>query len=321
MENREKFVPQKAPEKQPPESKEELPPNVVVVETPEAKFRIGYNGPHFLFEYGDNLVGDLEKVDALILELMGFDYTLPKDVVEENFKKIKENELLISQYGKIIKKAEELGKPIFLGDITKVVSESLLTEGMQILEPIAGMALIASLIKDMSENKKMTRREFMLKAFGGSYALSKISNDTVEILYGFYKRGLPDEQSPVRKTTRFFDEVNDAIHPETRNKITIKLRNLLYAQKMKEVARKFKIKGRKTEVAVAIGSDHHEIEKDFLKEDEEIVKQISQLLSNPKLKDVREKIATIARFDFSEKENKWELTDRFKDPYLAKIEK
>ena len=109
MENVEKFIPknitekapEKAPEKDLPESEEKLPPNVKIVETEKAKFRIAY-GKHIT----ERKPEELGKADALMLESSSFDYTLSKELVEKEFNRdigLKEE----IQYRKIIKRAEE----------------------------------------------------------------------------------------------------------------------------------------------------------------------------------------------------------------------
>lgn len=102
---------------------------------------------------------------------------------------------------------------------------------------------------------------------------------------------------------------------------TLRLRDYLFAQKLKTIAERLETQKRKPEIAIVIGAGHTGIEEALKKSNEERVKLIDNRSDDPDLREAREKIATIARFDFNEKEGKWELTDRFKDPHLAKIEK
>lgn len=300
MEKIEKFIPRERPE-----SKEELPSNVVV-ETPEAKFRIAY-GLHPV-EMKPEVLG---KSDALMIETgVVFNYTLPKKLVEKNFNRdIRRS----TQYGKIIEKAEREEKPIFLGDITEWRTAFLLQIGLKVLELTVGIALLKNLIKSLLENEKMTRREFLKKTAAGIYLSSEMPSYISLLLSG-------DEKSAGRAIEKFLTDLNERTHPET-NAILLTLRNYVMAQKLKTIAEKLGIKNRKPEVAIAIGKRHSGIEKALEKEDEERVRLVNKLLSIPGLKKTRENIATIAQFDFNEKENKWELTDQFKDPYLSKIEK
>lgn len=131
------------------------------------------------------------------------------------------------------------------------------------------------------------------------------------------------KKNAIGKTTSFLDDVNDAIHPETRHEIIRILRNHLFAEKADTVARKLalEIQNRKPEITITVGSNHYGIEKAFFKKDEERARLINEILSSSGSKGMREKIATIARFDYNKKENKWEMTDRFKDKLLAGIEK
>lgn len=131
-----------------------------------------------------------------------------------------------------------------------------------------------------------------------------------------------DEKSARRAVNRFLNDLNERVHPET-NAIIVTLRNHLFAQKAETIVKTLspEIKNRKPEAAITLGARHYGIERALKEEDKERVWLIDKLLSVPGLKKTREKIATIARFDFNKEKDKWELTERFKDPHLAKIEK
>lgn len=302
------------PEKELLESEEKLPPNVKVVETEKAKFRIAY-GVHTVEQKPE----DLGEVDALMLESGSFDYTSSKERVENLFAdKIRH----YAQYRKIIKRAEKKEKPIFLGDITEEDAVTALQMGLKLLEPIMGVWVLASLLRS---------GELILPAeIATGYLLSETSAVGIvdgiilgtkirDYLFG-EKNPSVDKKSFSRAVERFLGDLNERIHPET-NTILVTLRNNLMAQKLKTVSEKLEIQNRKPEVGISIGEYHHGIEKALKKDDEERVKLVDKLLNVPGLKKTREKIATIAKFDFNKEEDKWELTDRFKDPHLAKIEK
>lgn len=314
MKSIEKFI----PKEEKFEEKEKLPPNVVMVETPEAKFRIAY-GTHSTEQKPE----ELGKPDALMLESLGLiDYTSSKKLVEEEFdKKVRES----IQYRKIIKRAEEKEKPIFLGDITEWESAALLQFGLQFLEPMIGVLLLGSLLRSWVKEKltnlpkkKLTRREFLKKSISALYFLSDLPGGVIRYL--FEEEGILDEKSASRAVERFLWDLNEKIHPETKA-IIVTLRNHLMAQKMKTISERLEIQNRKPEVTTVVGAFHHGIEEALEEDDEERVKLVDKLLSVPGLEKTREKIATIARLDFNKEKDGWELTEQFKDPHLLKIEK
>ncbi len=289
-----------------------------IVETDKGKFRIAYGA-----SFTERKPEELGKADVWAPETSGLvDYTLTKELVEEKFYKISRKDKPFStDHRKIFEKTEEGKKPIFLIDITEQELATLLQIDLKYLEPIVGSGLLAILARDfILGEKRLTRREILKKAGAGIYFLSEFPAGIIRGLFG--EDFIVGEKSASRAVEKFLDDLNERIHPET-NAIIQTLRNSLLAQKAKTIAERLglEIKGRKPEIALTVGAAHHGIEKALLKEDEERVWLIDKLLSVPGLKNTREKIATIARFDFNKEKDKWELTDQSKDPHLAKIEK
>ncbi len=313
MESGEQFLGKEIPGVQ-----EKLLPNVVLVETGKAKFRIAY-GSHDIERKSE----ELSKADVWLPETGGrIDYALSKELVEENFNNIlKKKEPFLTEYKKIFEKAEREKVPIFLGDIPETELVILIQANLKGVEPVVGLALLAKLVWDsVIESKKLTRRDFLKKTLAGIYFLSEAPSIITGNLLSTDR--VDDEQSARRDVDRFLNDLNERAHPET-NAIIATMRNNLFAQKAETIAGKLspEIKNRKPEVAITLGARHHGIEDALSKKDEERAGLIDKILSVPGLKDTREKIATIARFDFNREKNKWEMTDRFKDPHLAKIEK
>lgn len=313
MENVEKFISKKAQEKETPESEEKLPPNVKVVDTEKGKFRIAYGvHPSFGFFNVEMKPEELGNADALVPELADFDYTSRKELVEERFNKshcFSEYDL---QYGKLIKKVKKEGKPIFLADITEPKTIEMIRQGLSFSEGVVAGALLGSLLLDYSKGEKWTEIE-TLKTIASIYFSSEAIGDMLAGLSYKIRHGILDEKSISRNIARFLSDLNERIHPET-NFLIVTLRNSLFAQKLETIAERLgsEIKDRKPEVAITIGGRHHGIEKALKKEDKRRVWLINKLLSVPGLKKTREKIATIARFDFNKEKNMWEMTTDLK---------
>lgn len=183
----------KKTEKEKAEGEEELPPNVKAVETKKGKFRIAYNA-----HYNERKPEELGNGDAWILESSGIiDYTLPKNQSEEQFEKFKKGEGIVfgnREYKMLFEKAEKEKKPIFLVDVAELGTEDLLDNILDVTETMVGLALLVNLMKDLSRNKKMTRREFLAKAVGGSYLASKTPNNLIKNLYKPWTGRNPDEK-------------------------------------------------------------------------------------------------------------------------------
>jgi len=296
------------------DDKEQLPENVVMMETPEGKFRIMY-GYHDMPQRPE----ELGAADALALETGGEDYS-QKEVAE----KLIADCLNDPQYNLIVKEAMKNKKPIYFTDISKADAGLLLRVGLGSVETVVGLDLLAALGKDtlleLSEKKEISRRDFLKKFSKGAVGLY-LSSELLENLLFLFSKGKPvDERSQTRAITRFLTELNEGIHPEV-NAIILTLRNYLMAQKLVTIARKLSgEKNIKKEIAIVVGAAHSGIEKSLTKKDEERESLIKKLLAVPGLEEARKRIAAITRMDFDEKQNRWVATEIFKDPLLASLE-
>ncbi len=226
-------------------------------------------------------------------------------------------------YPKIFERLKEKRKPIFFADLTKAKTAEILRLVLGTIESGVGYALLGALAHEAAKNKStqpMSRRDFLKKAgigvAGAYFATHSIRNILAE------HSGDPlDQKSKTAMVNRVMTSLNEEIHPEI-DGILITLRNYLVAQKMTTIARILKVDSdRKPEVAAIFGAGHFGLEKALSVGDEKRAEMIDKLLISNGLENVRKEIATIARLDFDEIKNDWAVTEIFKDPVLAPLEK
>ncbi|MBI2514791.1 hypothetical protein HYV91_01195 [Candidatus Wolfebacteria bacterium] len=297
-------------------SAEKLPDNISVIETSGGKFRVIY-GDHRERQKPEDLG---ESAVALMLETAGLsiDYSEPKQA-EEFFSRLSQH----FQYKKIIEKVQRENKPIFLGDITDAEAVLLLRQLLKTGETIAApllFSLLACMLSGrmLSGRKEISRRDLLKNL---SIALPGIyfSTQTAQLVPGLIRK-LRGKYSPLNLFRKIMIDINERLHPET-DAILLTLRNYILAQKLKTIAQKLsKGVSEKPEIAIVVGANHMGIERALRENEWEGLTVINKSMHAPSLKKAKEKIATIARFDFDKNRNKWMPTEIFKDPYLAEVE-
>jgi pheromone shutdown protein TraB len=298
--------------------KPELPPNVVIVELPEGRFRIAY-GVHRLPQNPK----DVKGVNAIMLESGSLKY-YPEKEAEKAFDALRS----FIQYRNIIGEAAAARQPIYLTDIDTGAVRSLLT--LRLLPLAEGISAAVLILRSLFElghkilktSKTMTRRDF-LKLLGTSslaaYFGTQLGEQLGEYLTGSTKGGL-DEKTAIRKIYRFLIKLNEMVHPET-HLVILTLRNLIMAQKLITIARDLRSEiGRKPEIGVVVGGAHIGIEGALKLTTKERMNTLRKILSIPGLKDLRENVAAIARFDYDPQTGEWWLTKFYKDPSLLNLE-
>ena len=166
----------------------------------------------------------------------------------------------------------------------------------------------------------MNRRDFLKllsKSLLAVYFAPQLAEDLILFL-SLPDKAMLNEEAVRRKIHRFLIKLNEKIHPET-NMILITLRNIIMAQKLITIAQDInKEISKKPEIGVVVGASHIGIEEALNldeKERNEIIEKIMNFA-----KGVKKNIATIARFDYDSKTERWELTKFYKDPFLASLE-
>lgn len=312
---------------------EKLPENVVILERPEARYRLIYETHPF-----PHKPEEISRPDGLALEHWG--------VGEVSFATGKDAENLAENYWKgQIKEAKgdrtELehvinnGIPVFFVDLIdpfqKAWDRQPFLDALRSLETVIAAGAIgysAKKIKDIAkrakENEPISRREFF-KLSGGALAgiytgtnlldffvnVSRISNIVVKkkhLKVGPYERRM--------------ENIHEKIHPEVRRSIDVTLRNAVWAQKLQTIAGKLSLQSNhRPELAMYLGSLHWGLEDMLAEEPAKRLESIKGFMKSFFTKEDGVSISTVARLDFSRDQNRWIATDIFNDPELAKIEK
>jgi DNA polymerase IIIc chi subunit len=290
--------------------KPESPPNVVIVETPEGIFRIAY-GRHKVPQNPE----DVKGVDAIMLESGMLQYYLNQEEAIKEFPLLYES----VQYKNLIKEAAKAKQPIYLTDLDPRMENAILAFLLQTAEGMGAIGLDLWLLyllglKVITKSKKITRRDF-LKLLAAAY----FGTELVES-FTYPRKGNIEEGTLTRKINRSLINLNEKIHPET-NMVILTLRNLIMAQKLTTIAKELQQKiGKKPEIGIVVGARHIGIEDALKMSKEERMEIIKRILSIPALEKLREGIATIARFDYNQTTEQWELTEFYKDPNLLELE-
>jgi hypothetical protein len=315
----------------PESSKEKLPDNVVVLERPEARYRIIYEThtlPHSPEEFG--------SPDAIALELVSTgEYRFDnKEAAEKTIIDFWNLKLKQAPADKKTEAAAELNYikgnniPLYLMDIIDPTFH--FTQQVKFYDQLLKSAEIGAaagaagyigykLARKKLRDEPMTRRDFLKLTGAGmasAYFGTQILDDLVESSYAQRVR-----HTKLSGAARALQGINEKIHPETEGLI-LTLRNALWAQKLEAIAGHLTNKlGRRPEIAVRVGAYHVGIE-DMLQEPSHkrsnSLKRFIGRFGNPG-EDVS--FSDIARIEFSQKDNKWVATDIFKEPVLEEIEK
>lgn len=290
------------------EQKERIPKNVVIIERPEARYRIIY-GLHETPQKAE----DVGNADALVLEWGVGDYSTGNQA-EKTFLQMAS----YKQYQHLIGRLEKREKPIFLADVSDITIHNLLVTFLRGAESITGFMFIGNLAIGLNK-QGVTRREFLKSGAKGIAALYFLSNIPLGVYKAFQSEDI-NEFDASQAVSRFLNDLDERMHPET-NAILLTLRNHLFAQKLKTIANTMTSYTRgKPEVGIVIGARHTGIEAALQKEDKGRVELVDRLLHIPGLGGIREKIATIARMDFDKDKGRWVVTAITKDPHLAPLE-
>lgn len=306
-----------------PETKEELPDNVILLERPEARYRIIYelhNLPH-----GADAIG---YPDALALEGAALRGTFEdRESVEKFISIYWQQKLSRAPKGKfkeaIAQESYIINQkiPLYLIDIgdphlnfDSVVSTRSALKRAEAVGSLGAVTYgIAKVLERRREKKDLTRRDF-LKLFGAGAISAYTGTQLLDVLVELYQENKKEHfrQSAVESN---FRKIQEIIHPETEAAI-LTFRNAIWAQKLEFLARRLR-KEKKPELAMIAGVYHSGLEN-MLKEDQDkrlnSVKRFLKIFGGGSIS-----LSPVARVEF--KENRWRATEIVKEPRLEKIEK
>ncbi len=282
-------------------NKEVLPGNVVVIERPEARYRIVY-GAHDKVQKAS----DIGNPDLVISEgTMDGWVKGPMASLEQN--------LEIESWLKDQK------KPYYIVDATHDEAKISLVKILGGMETSAGLLLLASLARDFIKKKKpkpddkLTRRQMLTrtaKGLGAGYLLSQTPLG-VRAAMG---------STSLTSVEKFLQDLNENIHPET-NEIVFTFRNYLAAHKAVTLAKTLGSKGiQHPQISLVYGAGHSGLEKALTRTSEDRLAYLESILNKQGMEKIRREVSKIARVDFNERENRWEITSILSDPSLAPLE-
>jgi len=223
--------------------------------------------------------------DALVLETGALNYTT-SEKAEELAEKLSEFE----QYKDLMKKAAKEKIPIYFVDQPLSDWELFLAEKSTKLIGIGAGSVFLGLLygwvirklaqKRGEESERMSRREF-LERFLTIIGAASIAAG----VWGL--KTLPERLTPG----------------------IIKLRNIIIAYKLEEIAKRLKSKlGRKPEISVVIGAAHFGL-----------IPDLEKIEAGEKSRFRKKTTPTIVRLDFDEKEGRWKTTEIFEAEILKKL--
>lgn len=276
--------------------------NVVTLETDNAFYNIVYS-----IHTVPNQPATLRGADAAVFELVSrYDPEI-----------IKYGVLLADNYRYVLSDAIRHQKPVYCTDLsigsTEGIQESeidrevLKSELLLKVETMIGFSLvpttIQSLAKEVSPKEPgRNRRSFLTtlaKAGATFYFLAPIGErkSSVNTTSTFTQE--PNEASLDRKVERLLRGINTKIHPELVEKLVLRVRNDLIAQKTETAARQLsKTLGRKPTVSLYVGAAHTGIERSLQDIEEKRLQRLKENLGNNFASQGR-----IIRLDFMQLEN------------------
>jgi hypothetical protein len=277
---------------------QEIPRNVVELETASAQYRIIYT-EHEVPTNPETIRG----VDGVVLECVG-DFN-NSNTLKRQVRSIETNNPSFSPSNRaILKESQRLHTPVFFVDFSSESSkalggdtDALLYEMMgrrviEFLEAGLGVAAGAYVIKRGITTQTMTRRDFILGPLAAFLALPFTQS---ALLFG----GDADETSIHRRAVRVMNSVNSVVHPELKT-LAIEGRNLLIAQKGETVGSILRAeKGRKPKLGITIGAEHIGIENALKMKPEERIRRLAGYLRGQMSRE-----SLITRVDFPNKNPK-----------------
>ncbi len=290
---------------------QDIQPERVDVETPEARFVIIYHNHQSKEEI---FSGFVDEVDGVIFETEGSPYHSTQEMIEDVRVLLK-----ITNQGRIVKRLMKQEKSIFFtsisyrGNLSKPFyvdwedkNKRIVVEGlMGLLSFYIGGKLTYTALRS---KEKINRREFLKMGVSlglGAYLTAPVITEWGLTLALGGDKKIVDEQSLLRQTQKKLRDFNQILHPEL-DRLTLTARNNLTAQKSGVIARLLKEENRndgklnkKPVIGIVVGLEHSGIEKALLSDEKDRVAALQNELG---AKVEQEKL--IARIKFYTEKNK-----------------
>ncbi|MFY9462319.1 MAG: twin-arginine translocation signal domain-containing protein [Candidatus Sungiibacteriota bacterium] len=308
--------------------KEKLPDNVVVVERPEARYRIIYEKHE-----GSRSPEEIGKPTALAVEFIsatGYGRKFAAEALAESYWEEKRQEAGGNSSEENYVKQNRI--PLYFIDVTDPGREILDKARLASVWVKAAQTSLAGgftasmaieAIRKAKSEQKLSRREF-LGFLGGAAGTAFLG---IQLLDFLVKLALAKEKTPpgeatlTRKIQRKVGAAAERIHPET-EAILLTFRNALWAQKLETIAGELQKEiGRKPDITFSVGAEHFGLEEMLGVASESRIESIKNFLNVFGLKSAAQELSAIARVEYSAREARWIATKIINDPELKKIEK
>lgn len=307
-------------------NKEKVPDNVVILERPEARYRIVYEK-----HVGQRSPEEIGRPNALVVEYVsqsGYAKKwLAESLIESFWEQKREESGGKQDEEKYLKKNQT---PLYFIDIIdpeRILDKEMLNvTALKTLETsLAGGFIGFGLIearRQIKTKQGMSRRQF-LKLSGSALGTLYFGPMLLDLLLKLADLGekTVKESSEIRRVQRTIGKIQEKLHPETEG-IILTFRNALWAQKLETIAKELTKQGaQRPEVGIGVGGDHFGIEDMLNSPPQKRLEAISKFLKVFGSEQALPNISPIARLEYSEKEKRWIATQIINDPELEKLEK
>lgn len=302
--------------------------NVVLVERPEAHYRIIYEAhdkPHsaeiaddsqaLAVEFVSNAPYDTPAGAEEILKHYWFQHAL--------------RDMDVGTGVQLRSSAERRKMPVYLIDIADTSGDfqkkrHLAIQDLKWAEIILGTAFLGKttleVIAAATGELAVSKRDFlklMIQGIAGAYLSSNYIEEMLTMEQA--KSGHPKESSALRKFMRGYVGLQEKIHPEV-YLLTLAFRNAVFSLKIESIAKLIgKKAGEKPDVALLVGGNHVGVEHMLTVPTEERVKFVSRVLRHFNLPQLKNQISKIAKLEFVESTDSWKATKIWDDPLLQEI--
>lgn len=306
------------------EKTEKLPENVVIVDIPEARFRLLYEFHNHVLEHSPR---EIRGVDALAFEAATtFSDDTPRSLgLDPNVRPSWAPPGSDNQFASAL---VESCVPLYFVDIVpgKDFADLRTRIDTNLRSAEIGAGTLASLyvaLKGGSSllERRMSRRDF-LKVLGGAAIAGK----------GFlasYDGGMKDKNRNLSEYERDIVALSEKFNPEL-EAITLTLRNALWVYKLRTLvsfAQYKRLGNKRPEIALVLGAAHTGFEDMAKKNPDELLEKISSIMQW--LKQVAEilhipkphlDITAVARYEFDTDKNGWKIADIQQSSKLVEIQ-
>ncbi len=281
-------------------NQEKLPDNVEIVKTEAGTFRLVYAvyGGHLMRQPVEDIGS---RYGSVALEFIGSTKVIKNELSENS---------LALPYEHVLQKIAGEQKPVFIVDTASVYGEEVFYPGINALADLTAFGIAAATLRKNKQEEPMTRRSFLKKAAGlaaaGYVTTSALTNLVLAASPLLF--GVPN---------RTANKIKEVIQPGSLFVLT--LRNLIAAEKMEKIVKKYPAEFKGREFAALYGAAHTGL-ADALRMGHDARMQKIKSLGNmwPARETTGKGLARILRFDFDKTKGEWKMQEEF-DEDIEKV--